>query len=144
MARATRKKSLETPTARTKLAKGRWHSVNIGRGVALAYRRRGPAAGSWFARIAQEDNRYSYRRIGEADDYQDSNGITVLSYFEAQEKAREAAEAHVRELSTYTVRQALAGYDRDRARQLDQFVNESSERDDSRCGGARAEATRQS
>ena len=110
MARATRKKSLETPTARTKFAKGRWYSVNIGRGVALAYRRRGPAAGSWFARIAQEDNRYSYRRIGEADDYQDPNGITVLSYFEAQEKAREAAKAHVRGLSTYTVRQALADY----------------------------------
>lgn len=61
-------------------------------------------------------NQYVTRRLGTADDHQDANGLDVLSYGQAQERARELADNHARRKSgdidaePYTVGLAMADY----------------------------------
>lgn len=52
------------------------------------YRRTVEGSGTWSARIAGEDGRESYHKLGEADDNQDAHGDTVLTFAQAQERAR--------------------------------------------------------
>ena len=87
MAKATRNSSLETRTARSKLRTNHepyWAS--IGRGLYLGYRK-GNKGGSWIARFYYED-RYKKIKLAKADDYQDTNNVDVLDYFQAQDRAR--------------------------------------------------------
>jgi len=90
MARSPRSTKLETRTARSKLkAEHEPFWVNIGRGLHLGYRK-GSSGGTWIARF-YVDGKYKKQKIAKADDYQDENGIDVLDYFHAQDKAREFA-----------------------------------------------------
>src|SRR5262245_41574613 len=78
--------SLETATARLRLSgRKRPYYVTVSRGIALGYRRCA-GAGSWSVRHADW-----LRRIGHADDYEASDGKTVLSYWEAVGMARALA-----------------------------------------------------
>jgi len=62
--------------------------VNVGQGVAVGYRR-GPKASTWYARFHEGGTRYRFQDMGTADDFQDANGDTVLTYFQACERARD-------------------------------------------------------
>lgn len=92
MARAVRNGKIETPSARLRLPPRKapyWASLGPGRKI--GYRR--PAkggAGAWVARFREEGKASSWREkgIGTADDYQDADGVTALSFLQAQEKAR--------------------------------------------------------
>ena len=92
MARSQRSSGLETRNARLKLPQGKRHFVTIGEGLALAYRRTAQGFGTWQARL-WDGHKYHYSNIGEADDYQDANGIDLLTFYEAQEAARKRAHA---------------------------------------------------
>lgn len=90
MARSKRSSGLETRTARLKLPQGTRHFVTIGDGLALAYRRTAVGYGTWQAR-QWDGSRYHYRNLGAADDYQDANGIDLLTFYQAQDAVRKLA-----------------------------------------------------
>ncbi len=115
MAVTVRDARLETRSARKKLParpEPYWRSIN--RGAHLGYYK-GKNGGSWIARYRTE-SRYVKNSLGIADDVQDADGISVLSYKQAQERARpwfeEQArrEAGVEGPSAYTVRDAIEEY----------------------------------
>ena len=91
MPRSMRAPSLETRTARLKLAfakKPYW--TRIGHGISLGYRRnQGP--GTWSARVANGRGRgrgHWTKVIATADDFDDANAATILNFWQAQDKAR--------------------------------------------------------
>ena len=89
MPRSIRSASLETRTARLKLAKRRkpyW--ITIAPGISLGYRA-GP--GTWNVRAADGDSGNWIKSFALADDHEDSNGETVLDFWTAQGKARQLA-----------------------------------------------------
>lgn len=59
--------------------------------------RRGPQGGSWYARVYAGKGQYQQAQIGGADDHVDANAETVLTFYQAQEKARKLAQSHNRE-----------------------------------------------
>jgi integrase len=106
---------LETRSARERL-KPRphpyWRSISSGRHIGYY---RGTAAGTWVARIKRTGAAgYFQRSLGAADDVLDSDGIEVLNFAQAQEKARTWFEdlggARGQRLDRYTVNHALDDY----------------------------------
>lgn len=114
MARSTRDAKLETRAARLRLKPQARHWKGIGKGLALGYRRTGEGYGTWSARLLLPGGKYALRRLGDADDSQDANGADVLTYFQAQDKARELAEQAKNDagivVSPVTVAQAATRY----------------------------------
>lgn len=88
MARAARDIRLENRTNRLKLETGKRYYLAITEGLSLIYRRTGKDFGVWSARIKDGSGGDRLMRIGPADDYQDADGETVLTFPQAQEKAR--------------------------------------------------------
>jgi integrase len=109
MARATRDVRLETRTARAGLRIARRYWRTIGKGLALGYRK-GAHGGSWYVRLAAAGNRYQVQSIGIADDHRDADGLAVLDYFQAQDKARAKAGQITEAATRYTVKQATDDY----------------------------------
>jgi len=89
MARTKRSKKLDTRSARIKLASEVRHQDPLAPGKYLAYRRpKSGAAGSWLARwYDNETHKDGQERIGTADDFQEADGVTVLTYAQAQAQA---------------------------------------------------------
>ena len=89
MARTVRDPKLDTRSARTKLAPRRepyW--AKLGPGLHVGYRRVGREGGTWVARAYDaEARRRAYQALGAADDVLDS-GSGILTFAEAQERAR--------------------------------------------------------
>jgi integrase len=97
LARTIRDTNLETRAARSRLrARGKPHYRSIEPGLHLGYRKSLSGAGKWIARHYVGDQVYQLETIGVADDYSDGDGVAVLSYRQAQAKARErmVARAH--------------------------------------------------
>lgn len=92
MARSTRDAKLETRAARLRLPASRRYWRGVGKGLALGYRRTTEGYGTWSARLLLPDGKYVLRALGAADDYQATNGADVLTFFQAQDKARALAE----------------------------------------------------
>lgn len=116
MARTDRSSDLHSRTARLKLKAGKRHFArSFQRGTAVGYRR-GERRSSWLVRLANADGGYTMTQIGTADDYTGADGIDVLDYYQATEKARQVAALHERaragEVSTSkaTVNDALDAY----------------------------------
>ena len=88
MARRTRSANLETRTSRLKLAVRRKpYSAQIAPRIALTYRRnKGP--GVWSVKAP-----FGLKKFALADDYEDANGETVMTYWQALDKARTLARA---------------------------------------------------
>jgi integrase len=102
MPRRVRNTHLETRSARAKLtARRNPYWTRLAEGLHLGYvPRRG--GGKWVARFYLGNVQWHYRGrasvrhyekkiIGEADDYADANGVTVLNFDQAQAKARDLA-----------------------------------------------------
>jgi integrase len=109
MARQIRNSSLETRTNRLKLPVA-WKPlyVKIGPGLSLGYRRN-QTAGTWVLRIADGKGGMTTQAFAHADDNDKSNGQTILTYFEAQDKARKLAnEPNV--VKPLTVQEATDNY----------------------------------
>jgi integrase len=86
-----RSPKLETATARRKLAirkKPYW--ITIAPGIALGYRRNA-GAGTWSVRSTDGHGADWIKRIGLADDQEPADGAAVLTFWQAQDRARALA-----------------------------------------------------
>ena len=111
MAQSARDSTLESRSNRLKLRKGFRHWCRVGKGIALAYRRTGEGYGTWSARIANGDGTYALRALGAADDTLAADGDRVLTFFEAQDKAKAAfSERGKPAVKALTVAEASAHY----------------------------------
>jgi integrase len=124
MARTVRNGKIDTRSARANLAARRepyWTVISAG--CAIGYRR-GANGGTWIARLRDEAGKQHYESLGAADDARDADGLTVFSFQQAQERARDFFTHKVRELAgdfapsdgPYTVAKALEAYFAERAR----------------------------
>jgi integrase len=114
MTQKIRDRQLEKRSNRLKIPlRTRTYKI-LGTGVALCYRRTSEQFGTWSVRIALADGRYNLKTLGNADDYDDANGQTILTF----EQAQEAALARFKALqqdggiikSPYTVAEAVDAY----------------------------------
>lgn len=115
MARKVRDKAIDSREARRKLAPRDmcyWRSLE--RGLHLGYRRIRNGAGTWWARHYLGDQRYETESLGIADDLSDADGVAVLDYWQAQEKARnrmvQRAHAAAGKTGPCTVADAMDAY----------------------------------
>jgi integrase len=111
MARRPRSSQLETRTARLKLpARRKPHYTTIGPGIAVGYRRN-KGAGSWSAKVADGHGGHWIKAFAIADDFEDNDGAHVLTYWQAQDKARAIARGgNVSGDRPITVSEALDNY----------------------------------
>ena len=116
MARTVKDTNLETRTARARLpARRKPYYRLIHQGCHLGYYK-GRRTGSWLARYFLGGGRYTEITLGVADDTSDADGVKVLSFGQAQEKAREwfaeqaKRAAGFEDLSGYTVGHAISDY----------------------------------
>jgi integrase len=111
-----RSSSLESPTARRKLAvAGKPYWVRLAPGIALGYRRN-DGAGTWSVRVTGNGGQW-IKKLALADDLEPAAPPTVLSYWQALEVARTLArgqpDAPVDESRPLTVSEALTRYEAD-------------------------------
>ncbi|MDN3518324.1 site-specific integrase [Aquisalimonas lutea] len=107
MARAPRDARLETREARGRLSARHepyWRQIHDG--LFLGYRKT-KGGGSWHVRT-YEGGKYRKRKLALADDNADADGVSVLSYRQAMEKAMEGIAPE--RVYGYTVGQALDDY----------------------------------
>jgi hypothetical protein len=111
MARRSRSSQLETRTARLKLTprKKPYGFLTIAPGIALAYRRN-QGAGTWVVRVADGHGSNWTKAFGIADDHEEADGAHVLTFWQAQDKARVLARGDVDHGRPYTVSEALDAY----------------------------------
>jgi integrase len=116
MARAARKSSLETRSARIKLRVRRApYFAKIAKSLSLGYYR-GAVAGSWIARFYRGSGGYETTAIGIADDTVDADGVKVFDYWQAQDQTRQWGErqrliaAGSLRKGAYTVSDAVTDY----------------------------------
>ena len=115
MARSTRSSALESRSRRLLLPKrGKPYWVRIDRGLSLGYRRI-ETAGPWIVRRATGDGNSWIKNFATADDYEESNGDSVLTFFEAQSIARNIARDGESSGGLITVAAAIERYERDLA-----------------------------
>ncbi len=126
MARPIQSNKLDSRTARFKLEAGKRHQERIADGCYLAYRRPNRGGdGSWMARwFDKETGKSLQKRLGDADDHLEPDGIRILD-FKAAQKCAEAwfkdvnkaahfeATGEVVASGPYTVASAMADYLRD-------------------------------
>jgi integrase len=115
MARKVKDRELDSREARGKLKpRGKPYWRTIERGLHLGYRRLKGKAGTWWARHYIGDQDYEVEAVGIADDLSDADGVAILSFWQAQDKARERmvkrAHAAVGKTGPLTVSDAMDGY----------------------------------
>ncbi len=92
MARAVKDKKLDSANARANLkAQGKPYFRALDIGLHLGYRR-GKTGGTWVMRRYVGEEAYETKTIGTADDHQAADGDTILSFSQAQERARNLAK----------------------------------------------------
>ena len=115
MARRRRSAQLETRTARLKLrVRKKPHDfTTIAPGIALAYRRN-QGAGTWVVRVADGHGGNWTKGFAIADDHEDADGEHVLTFWQAQDKARALARGKdAGSGRPTTVAEAFDDYERD-------------------------------
>ena len=92
MARKARHSTLENRTGRLKLAVRRkpYPGPKLARGAQLLYRRN-RTNGSWVVKASNGHGAYWTKAFAEADDFDESNGKAVLTFYEAQDAAKQLA-----------------------------------------------------
>jgi integrase len=121
MARTIRDTALDTRAARSRLSpRGKPYYRAIEEGLHLGYRKskgrpgKPATAGKWVLRHYVGDQAYVVETIGVADDFSDADGAAVLSFTQAQTKARErmVRRAHhsAGKRGPLTVRDAVEAY----------------------------------
>jgi len=112
MARRIKDASLDSKAARRKLtprSKPYWRSVE--RGLHLGYRRHAEMAGPWIVREYVGGQQYREEAIGIADDLSDADGVNILTYWQAIDKARARTKDRALDVpASYTVAAAIADH----------------------------------
>jgi hypothetical protein len=113
MARRVRAARLETRTARLKLPIAKKPLfVVLSPGIAVGFRRnRGP--GVWVVRASNGHGKQWTKKIGLADDYEDADGQHVLTWWQAQDRAKSLARGGDEGGRPITVDEAITAYERD-------------------------------
>jgi integrase len=115
MARRPRSARLETRTNRLKLTsrKKPYDFTAISPGIALGYRRCA-GAGRWVVKVGDGSGGAWTKVVGIADDHEDADGEHVLSWWEAQDKARKLARGKdAGGDRPQTLRESIDSYERD-------------------------------
>jgi len=116
MARKVRHSALESRSARLKLQARRkpYPGPSLARGVSLLYRRN-KSNGTWVLKASDGHGAYWTKRVGDADDYADSDGKAVLTFYEAQDVAKRLARGDdgTGDNAPVTVDSALTAYETD-------------------------------
>src|SRR6516164_1026036 len=116
MARKVRHSALESRSARLRLQIRRrpYAGPLLARGISLMYRRNG-TNGTWVLKASDGHGAYWTKAFALADDYEDSNAKTVLTFYEAQDQAKKLARGEDGSTDTapITVDGALKDYKRD-------------------------------
>jgi hypothetical protein len=108
MAPRVRSSKLETRSARLRLPRRKKpYSVTIMRGMSLLYRRN-KTAGPWMLRVCRDGEDWT-ERLGIADDHDEADGKTILTYWQAQDTARERARGG-RPTSDLTIKARVEAY----------------------------------
>jgi integrase len=118
MARTVRNGKIDSRSGRARLNMRRepyW--TLISQGCQLGYRR-GEKAGTWIAKFRDDTGKRHYQALGAADDARDPDGLSVFSFAQAQERAREFFRRKAREAAgelaphegPYTVKDAIGSY----------------------------------
>jgi hypothetical protein len=115
MARRIKDKALDTRAAREKLRiSGKPYYRLIEPGLHLGYRKLRGRAGTWVARHYIGDQSYETEGIGTADDQSDADGVMILNFWQATEKARgravSRAHAAVGKTGPLTVADVISEY----------------------------------
>lgn len=112
MARTVKDAQLGTVTARSRLKAGRQpHFRSIAKGTVIGYqRKKGNREGRWILRRHTGSNKYAVIEIGRADDASAANGVEVLSFEQAETKARAMVNATPSKVANLTVRDAMRLY----------------------------------
>jgi len=121
MARRTPDARLESRESRSRLAsRGKPHYRLLEPGLHIGYRRlkgrkgRPAVAGTWVARHYVGGRSYIVEKIGVADDFSDADGTIILSFAQAQDRARTRMVLRARSADgitgPLTVRTAVEGY----------------------------------
>ena len=126
MARRPRASRLETRTARLKLpVRQKPHSFTVvSPGISVGYRRN-VGAGTWVLRASDGHGSSWTRRIGTADDYEEADAASILSWWEAIDAARKLARGTADSGRPASVSDAIAAYQRDLAARGGSIVNAS-------------------
>jgi integrase len=109
MARQHRNARLQTRDARSKLKRAKepyWHEIERGRSVGYY---RGSAGGSWWLR-EYIGGAYRKRRLGRADDVNEADGTTILSFSDAVRAAFNEQRPTLEAPTSLTVEDALDEY----------------------------------
>jgi integrase len=121
MARRTPDARLESRESRSRLAsRGKPHYRLLEPGLHIGYRRlkgrkgRPAVTGTWVARHYVGGQSYVVEKIGIADDFSDADGTIILSFAQAQDKARTRMVRRAQSANgiagPLTVRAAVEGY----------------------------------
>jgi integrase len=121
MARRTPDARLESRESRSRLSsRGKPHYRLLEPGLHIGYRKlkgrkgRPAVAGTWVARHYVGGRSYVVEKIGVADDFSDADGTIILSYAQAQDKARARMVRRARSANgiaaPLTVRAAVEAY----------------------------------
>jgi integrase len=117
MARAIRDARIDSRSARNHLpARNEPYWARLMKGCYLGYRKTHQGSGSWTARFRDTTGRQNFRSIAAADDNLDANGGTVLSFDQAQARARAwfeeiaTGEPSSRHDGPYTVAKCMNDY----------------------------------
>jgi integrase len=116
MAPRLRAPTLETRTARLKLkVRRKPYFLPVAPGISLGFRRN-LGAGSWLVRCADGKGGSWSKVFATADDFEDADGNTVLTFWQAQPRARELVRGkHTDAHKPITVAEALDEHERDLA-----------------------------
>ena len=117
MAQTLQEAKITTRSVRSRLSEGvHWREIDTGAHIHLGYRK-GAKGGRWLVRWYAGDGRYKQRTLnGAADDTMDAEGVTILSYAQAERAAkRSVADEHERATleaagPVVTVRAAVESY----------------------------------
>lgn len=117
MARKLRSSAFESRSARLKLAVRfkPYSGPTLARGIKLLYRRN-KTNGSWVVKASDGHGAYWTKAFAVADDFEDSDGKTVLTFYEAQDEAKRLArsdDAATSDSAPVSVAEALNAYERD-------------------------------
>jgi integrase len=113
MAGAVHHARLESPTARSRLKRGRqphWQALVPGK-VHLGWQCwKGDAAGRWVLRRYIGNSKYRSTMLGRADDAAAADGVNVLNFDQAATAARAMVDSPQAKVHRLTVRRAWANY----------------------------------
>jgi Phage integrase family len=141
MARSIRDAKLDTRSARAKCEVRREpHWSRMEAGAFVGYRRLPSGSGSWIARFRDREGRQHYQALGSADDTRPADELSVFTFGQAQELARQFFVRKARELAghdapregPFTVETAIRDYLGNRRREGSKGVDADAKQAEAR------------